>query len=350
MNSFEKRLVRKLSDEVPDLAQITPGLMIDVFCKGRRKGQLALGKTYDFYDLASLTKIIFTASCSMQHFAQFPRELKQPISEILPWWRGQTTPFQLLTHTAGLDWWQPYYKKLKGPMRHQQRWAALEKLLANAKSKRPESNGKAVYSDLDLWMLGAYLQARRQMPLLQLWQSVHDGMGLKNIFFNIDNKTKIAKSRFAPTEDCKWRKRVLQGEVHDENTWALGGVAPHAGLFGDLESVSDYALKLRSSFLGLPRAVLPRASVRAFTRRRLPRVQGDWGLCFMKPSKGKASCGRHFHATSFGHTGFTGTSIWFDPKQDLLVVVLSNRVHPTRDNQAFVQLRPRLHDWICELL
>src|ERR1035437_3715206 len=106
MNVFEKRLKNKINEQVIELSAITPGLVIDVYKGGRHKGLLRMGKTYSYYDLASLTKIIFTASASMRYFSGHPRELRQPVNRILPWWKAPTTPFDLLTHTAGLDWWR----------------------------------------------------------------------------------------------------------------------------------------------------------------------------------------------------------------------------------------------------
>ncbi|MGZ3723862.1 MAG: serine hydrolase, partial [Bdellovibrionales bacterium] len=144
--------------------------------------------------------------------------------------------------------------------------------------------------------------------------------------------------------------KVLQGEVHDDNTWALAGVAPHAGLFAPIEAVSDWGLKLRAAVLHDSKRFGDPKMVRRFVTRQIPPQVGDWGLCFMKPTKGAASCGRYFSPKSFGHTGFTGTSLWMDPIHDVLVVILSNRVHPTRDNKSFALLRPKLHDWIRELL
>jgi len=347
MNAFERKLQGRFR-EVEDLGAITPGVVVDVHQRGRRVGLLRVGKTYPFYDLASLTKILFTASRSMMHFSQHPLELHQSVGAVLPWWvRRSTTPYGLMTHAAGLEWWLPMYKKLRGPLQPEKRWAQMEKHLARVK---PQRRAKAVYSDIDLWMMGAYLHHRLQSPLLELWDDVAARLDLGELFFHPGNKPSLARARFAPTEDCPWRGRVLQGEVHDENCWALGGVAPHAGLFGDIESVSDWGLKLRRAHLGEFKGFGDPVMVRRFTGRRLPRSVGDWGLCFMKPSKPRASCGRHFSLRSFGHTGFTGTSLWFDPVQDLLVVILSNRVHPTRDNAQFAKLRPLIHDWVCESL
>jgi CubicO group peptidase (beta-lactamase class C family) len=138
--------------------------------------------------------------------------------------------------------------------------------------------------------------------------------------------------------------------VHDENTWALAGVAPHAGLFGTIDAVADWGLKLRAAVLNDSKRFGDPSMVRRFVKRQIPPRVGDWGLGFMKPSKGTASCGRYFSPQSFGHTGFTGTSLWMDPKNDVLVLIFSNRVHPTRKNSSFVGLRGSLHNWIVESL
>ncbi len=347
MNSYERKLHSRILERVPELAEITPGLVIEVHSKGRKRAHLRLGETYTYYDLASLTKILFTASSAIAYFSSQPAELRSPIRDYLPWWKHQTTPIDLLTHTAGLAWWKPYYKSLKGPMQPELRW---NQLLNKLKRVRPSPTTKAVYSDLDLWMLGAFLEGALGRPLLELWQDVQHRLKLGDVFFHPGNKPKFARKLYAPTEDCAWRKRVLQGEVHDENTWSLAGVAPHAGLFGSIEAVSDWGLKLRAAVLQNSTAFGDPQMVRHFVGRRISRARGDWGLGFMKPSVPKASCGRHFSRKSFGHTGFTGTSLWMDPVQDLLVVILSNRVYPTRANTRFQQLRAPLHDWICELL
>ena len=343
MNAFERRLSRRF--EAIDLSAATPGVVLEVHKRGRKVGRLELGKTYPYYDLASLTKILFTASVCMRQLTM--RDLDAPIAKVLPWWHRQTTPRQLLSHTAGLEWWIPMYKRLKGPLDPDARWAQMKRELRKVKPKKRKA---AVYSDIDLWMTGAYLEARLAKSLLELWQDNADELDLRNMFFHPGNKPRFARGKYAPTENSPWHGRVLQGEVHDENGWALGGVAPHTGLFGTLDSVSQWGLELRKAVRGESEKFGKTSMVKHFTGRRVPRSVGDWGLCFMKPSKGRASCGKYFSARSFGHTGFTGTSLWFDPVQDLLVVVLSNRVHPTRENQAFVKLRPQIHNWIVESL
>lgn len=348
MNAFEKRLAQRIREDVPDLSAITPGVVIEAWEKGRKKGRVRVGETYPYYDLASLTKIIFSGTAAMHYFSAHRADLKKSVRNVLPWFRHNVTPFQLMSHSAGLEWWLPVYKKLKGPMNPVLRWAQMERQLAKLKRRRTD---KAVYSDPDMWMLGAYLREAQGFELHDLWLETADRVGLKDLFFQPGNKRRYKKNLYAPTEKCPWRKTTLQGQVHDENCFALGGVSSHAGLFGTMDGVVNWGLKLRRAFyseewnsFGDPKMV------RLFTGRRIPRANGDWGLCFMKPSRPGASCGRYFSTQSFGHTGFTGTSFWFDPRRDLMVVILSNRVHPTRENKSFLKLRPQLHDFVVECL
>lgn len=359
MNRFEKKLSARF-DALEDLSAITPGVVVDVHLRGKRKGLVRAGDTYPYYDLASLTKIMFTASRAMMHFSAYPDELDWPVREVLAWWKPSATCRDLLSHSAGLEWWLPMYKKLRGPLKPEHRWAQMKKYLARVKPSSARAR-KAVYSDLDLWMTGAFLEARllgdsadpggtSHGSLLRLWGDVVEQLELEDVFFHPGNKPRFARSKYAPTENSPWHKKILRGEVHDENCWALGGVAPHAGLFGTVEAVSDWGLKLRAAYLGKFDGFGDVSMVRQFVDRRVPRSVGDWGLGFMKPSRPVSSCGRYFSVKSFGHTGFTGTSLWFDPVRDLLVVVLSNRVHPTRENNLFLGLRREIHDWVVESL
>lgn len=359
MNAFEKKLSSRIQSEVADLSEITPGVVIDVWERGRRRGLVRVGKTYKYYDLASLTKIIFTATAALHYFSDHRRELKRPVREKLDWFVFDATPFELLSHTAGLEWWLPIYKRVKGRMDPVLRWAQLERELAKLRLREEVEKGdevKAVYSDPDMWMIGAFLREAAGFELLDLWDETASRVGVKEIFFHPGNRPRFKRSLYAPTEKCPWRRKILRAEVHDENCWSLGGVSSHAGLFGTIEGVSQWGLGLRRAWLaGASRrsragAFADPDLVRYFTARRIPRSVGDWGLGFMKPSRPVASCGRYFSADSFGHTGFTGTSFWYDPKRDLMAVILSNRVHPTRANDKFIGLRRKLHDWIVESL
>jgi CubicO group peptidase (beta-lactamase class C family) len=153
---------------------------------------------------------------------------------------------------------------------------------------------------------------------------------------------------YAPTGRCTIRNYNLQGEVNDQNTYALGGVSSHAGLFGSVDDVSWFGLFIRSHLLKQAHTFFKNKTIETFTKRAIPESQGDWALGFMLPTPGLASSGIFFSRESIGHTGFTGTSIWYDPRQDLLVTILSNRVAFGVDHQGFKEFRPKIHDWIVE--
>lgn len=370
MTKFEKQLKDKIllaADN--DLAAITPGLCLQVVHKGRLKADLQLGQTYKYYDLASLTKVIFTVSATMQAYEQKKINLQQSLTEYLPWWPHRTvTPRQLLTHTGGLPWWAPFYKTLRrdsGLKKNsnsvlEKKREHLRKILMKTERvgeglKSPGGRKiKAVYSDIDFIMLGFVLEAVNECSLNNVWQNLNFLEKTPGLHFNLNNHPKYKRSIYAPTEKCPWRKKILQGEVHDDNTWSMGGLSSHAGLFGSIDDVTMYGHILRNAYLGASskaeKWLAKQATVQKFTRRAIRREQGDWALGFILPTRGAASCGRYFHATSFGHTGFTGTSIWYDPQQDLLVTILANRVHPTRENTRYVQFRPQIHNIICETL
>jgi CubicO group peptidase (beta-lactamase class C family) len=151
----------------------------------------------------------------------------------------------------------------------------------------------------------------------------------------------------APTERDPWRGRLLAGEVHDENCWALGGAAGHAGLFGTAAAVGDFARAMLHALKGLGSNVASRDTVRLFvTRAEIPGSRA-LGWDTMLPT---SSCGSKLSPTAFGHTGFTGTSLWIDPERDVYVTLLTNRVNPTRENNAIQQIRPALHDTVMEIL
>ena len=138
--------------------------------------------------------------------------------------------------------------------------------------------------------------------------------------------------------------------VHDENAWSIGGIAPHAGLFGGISDLESYGFLLRNIYLGRWNKLISAETLSLFAKRSLPKNCGDWGLGFMLPSLKGSSAGDLMSRKSIGHTGFTGTSFWMDLEKDLFVSLLSNRVHPTRDNKGFVRLRPMIHNWVVEYL
>jgi CubicO group peptidase (beta-lactamase class C family) len=205
------------------------------------------------------------------------------------------------------------------------------------------------YSDLGFILLGELLELLAGEGLDRLCERrLFAPLGLRQTFFvHLDDPLPLARlpeQAFAATEQCPWRNRLICGQVHDENAYLLRGVAGHAGLFSTLGEVQALARLLLGCLAG--HSPLLRAETLAAFIRRQELVPGSSrALGWDTPSTG-TTCGRYFSPRAFGHTGFTGTSIWIDPEDGRFVVLLSNRVHPTRDNPQFQELRPRLHDLV----
>lgn len=337
--------------------KFAPSIRLIAFSKGQKIAHLAIGKKYKYYDLASLTKIIFTVSTLMQLVDEKKIRLSDPIAKYLSWWPYKRMRIdEVLSHSAGLTWWAPFYKEwLKNKNFKKNNYLSREQvkriLLANPVDETPKANRKAIYSDLDIILIGFLIEEIYGKNLHEVWLNSKVKRAIPHLHFNEQNKPRFNRNLYAPTEKCPWRKKVLRGEVHDDNTWSFGGVSTHAGLFGRIEDAAEFGLLLRQTYRQKNGSALGKQkTLRQFTKRKIPSQRGDWALSFMLPSKGTASCGKHFSPISFGHTGFTGTSIWYDPVQDLLVVILSNRVHPSRKHNTFVKLRPLMHDSVVEAL
>ena len=345
LTDSESRLAQRIELAIPG---VTPGVSLQVYRGGDLLYDIRVGQTHPYYDLASLTKLIFTQQAMMAAFDQGKWDFATTVAEVLTDFPERGVRLQeLLTHTSGIEWWKPFYLSLDPALSWRQKRAWLYGELKKADFSR---TGKAVYSDLGFMLLGFVLEQMNARDLLEEWTAIKSSYyAHTTLDFHIDNRTDTAPDQFAPTEDCPWRKKILRGEVHDDNTLALGGISTHAGLFGSVDDVSAFGLQLRAQLLGVARQIR-QETAQLFARRAIPREAGDWASGYMLPSAQGASCGTHFSPDSIGHTGFTGTSIWYDPHADLLVSVLSNRVHYGRDNKAFIALRPVIHDWIVESL
>lgn len=347
LSALEQRLHKKISEALPVAA---PGCQLQVHSSGRKVCDLSVGQVYPYYDLASLTKIIFTVPVMMKLFEEGRWNLSTTVQQVLSWYPSSTVRISdLLMHTSGITWWKPYYESITQTISQdasvEERWKKVESLL---KEEAFESPGATVYSDLGFFSLGAVIQELEQKPMLDVWRQLSDRIysGLTSLTFHPNNLAPHAQKLYAPTERCPWRGKMLQGEVHDDNAWSFGGVGPHAGLFGSIDDVSWYGLFLRSQILGVAKTPFKLKTAKVFTARQKPMGEGDFALGFMLRSAVGASSGDYFGVNSVGHTGFTGTSIWFDPDADLLVVLLSNRVLFGRDHHEFKKLRPLIHNWV----
>jgi CubicO group peptidase (beta-lactamase class C family) len=287
------------------------------------------------FELASLTKVIATTSVTMRLVDRGRIALADSVRRWMPEWRGKdrdmVTLRAFLTHSAGLTPTLPFYRDHTGRQEFQHAICSLP--------LEYEPDTQSIYSDLGFILLAFILEDVAQESFETLVGDFLKPITGSPILFKPPS---TMRSSIAPTEFDAWRGRRLVGEVHDENGWALGGVAGHTGLFGTAEAVGDFArVMLRGIAEGDDRLARKETVQRFVTRA--PEVPGSRALGWdtMLPT---SSCGTKISPTSFGHTGFTGTSLWIDPERRLYVVFLTNRVNPTRENTKIQKVRPALHD------
>jgi len=288
------------------------------------------------YDLASLTKVVVTTTMAMILVDEGKLDINKPVSAFLPEFHGgakdKVTVWHLLTHSSGIDWWAPLYKELKGKDAYVRRILGMDLVY--------EPGTKSVYSDLGVILLGEILERVAGQDLESFARArVLGPLGMKDTTYRPGPEL---LPRIAPTENDPWRGHVLRGEVHDENAAALGGVAPHAGLFSTASDLARFAQMLLDGGVFEHQRIVSRETVERFTRRAgVP--NSSRALGWDTPSE-NSSAGSLFGPRSFGHTGFTGTSMWMDPDRNLFVILLTNRVHPTRENNAIREVRRAVAD------
>jgi beta-N-acetylhexosaminidase len=295
------------------------------------------------YDLASLTKVIATTTAAMILVDEERLSLDAKVQDYLPRFQGpgkdQVTVRHLLSHSSGIDWWAALYKEIPESEKNFRK-AFLDRVYAMELKSTPGTEMK--YSDLGIALLGEILERVSGRPLdAFVKERVFSPLGMK------DTGWRPAKSllpRIAPTEKDGWRGRTVHGEVHDENAFALGGVAPHAGLFGTAGDLARFAQMMLWKGVYANQRIVSRKTVEAFTRPLGLPPGSSRALGWDTKSPEGGSAGKLFSAGSFGHTGFTGTSIWIDPQRQLFLILLTNRVHPTRDNIQIREVRPALAD------
>lgn len=352
---------------------VFPGAVLYVRCQGQVAYHHGIGKmghaSFDrpvqpetIYDLASLTKPLATTTAILCLLQDGQLALEQPASRWLAEWQSSryqsTTIRQLLRHSAGLPAYRTYYETLSplgvSPGTEAERLQRVEHLL-HLIADEPmeyEPDHHSVYSDLGFMALGVLVERCVGWSLGEYCRRrVYEPMHVTPLFF-IDRSGQAVgdcgdMEDVAPTEDDPWRGYVVHKEVHDENAFAIGGVAGHAGLFGTASAVA----MLSGAWLQAARgqdSFFPAALVREFVGAK-PLAGSSWRLGWDSPSS-PSSSGAHFSPQSFGHLGYAGTSIWIDPVRELEVILLSNRVHPTRTNKQITTFRPLLHDVVVNVV
>ena len=358
-------------------ARAFPACSLAITLRGELIAHHALGNfTYDpasppvvpasIFDLASVTKTIATTTMAMILYERGLLDLEAPLTAIVPEFTGddprrrEVTLRMLLAHASGL----PAYKKLFLTAK------TREELLAAAFTSdlTADPGTRAEYSDIGFIILGVALERLADEPLDAFCQrEIFGPLGMSHTTFN---PPKTWKDKIIPTVDecgigeCgagapareplipsakpasgTFRGRIIQGEVQDENASVLGGVAAHAGLFAPAEDVAIFA----HAMLSRGRPFLRPTTIELFTRRVSAPADTSRALGWDTPS-GASQSGKYFGATSYGHLGYTGTSLWIDPDRQLSITLLTNRTWPDCQNQAIKQVRPAFHDAVIEAL
>ncbi len=302
------------------------------------------------YDLASLTKVVVTTTLVEKlvegDFAS-PLDLNAPVERYLPeWasgpqpeWRHRVTVMNLMTHTSGLPPFKEYWRTSTGKQ------DTLRRIFVEPLEYEPGT--KVVYSDLGIILMAEIIQRLTGKPLDQLANEYIFGpLGMKDSMYNPPKKL---WPEIAPTEiDDRFRHRLIQGEVHDENAYAIGGVSGHAGVFSTSPDLAAFCqMYLNGGVYAHDRIVKPSTIAEFILPQALAKNTRTIGWVAHSEN---GFAGHYFSVHSFGHTGFTGTSLWIDPDRQVFVVLLTNRVNPTRENMKIAQVRPAFHDAVMKAL
>lgn len=293
------------------------------------------------WDVASLTKVVGTTTALAQLVERGGVDIDAPVQRYVPNWTGagqdRVTVRHLLTHTSGLPSFRPYDRQTQNP-------DSLTKLLFGTTLERAAGDSM-IYSDIGAFMMGEVIERVSGEKLdVYLARHVFAPLKMKETMFN---PPAALHARVAPTEIDSLRGGLVRGKVHDERAYYLGGVAAHAGLFSSARDLSRFATMLLRGGTLDGALVLKSETIRRFTARA-DSARGNRALGWQK---GPAPwSGRLMSDRAFGHTGFTGTSIAVDPELDVYVILLSNRVNPTRDNPRIGQVRSRLADAVMTVV
>jgi serine-type D-Ala-D-Ala carboxypeptidase len=333
--------------------RVFPAASVAITHNGQLVGLKAFGRfTYEadsaettvatVFDLASLTKVVATTSMAMILYERGLLDLDLPVVAVVGEFAGEdprrdaVTLRMLLAHSSGL----PAYEKLF--LRAKTRDELLSAAFATPLTADP--GAKAVYSDVGFIILGVALERIAEESLDRFCQ--HEVFGPLAMTHTTFNPPPAWRASIPPTaNEQSFRRRIIQGEVQDENASVMGEVAPHAGVFASAEDLAIFAHAMLSG----GRPILRAETLAVFTRRESSPPGTSRALGWDTPSSPSQS-GKYFSANSFGHLGYTGTSLWIDPERQLSITLLTNRTWPDCSSQAIKQLRPKFHDAVGESL
>lgn len=331
-----------------------PGAVVLVWKDGQTIFEKAYGNfTYDLtspkvktntiYDLASLTKVVATTTAAMICYDRNLISLDDRVIKFIPEFgengKENITIKNLMIHNSGLPAWKKFYGR---DLKYDD---VINEIYSSQLEYKPGE--KTVYSDLGIITLGKIIEKVTGMTLdIFCRDEIFFPLKMNSTFFNPNDSV---KKFCAPTEtDNYWRMKTLQGEVHDETSAMLNGVAGHAGLF----STADDLAKLMSVLINKgkfeQKQFIKQSTIELFTKRYS--AESTRAIGWDTKSDSGSSAGKYFSKNSFGHTGYTGTSIWADPERKLFVVFLTNRVYPTRENTKIQKIRPQLHNAVIKCI
>lgn len=373
---FESAL-NEVSDCVEKAVQdgVFPGCVVLVGCRGSIVYHRAFGSKalkYDdgeepspmqadtVFDIASVTNVLVTTTLLMQLVEMGRLRLDDRVSRYIQgfgvYGKSPITVRQVLAHASGLAHWHPYFEELlkvnaavrRGIMTSRGAKEFVHNSINRAQLKY-EPGTRQLYSDLGFMLLGHLIEVLTGLKLDKAAQRyVFQPLGLKAtsyIDLTLIRRRGIHPVRdlIAPTEECPWRRRVLCGEVHDDNAWAMGGIAGHSGVFSTAADLHLFAAEMLKASLGRS-AFLKQETIRHFWNAgRTSPVEG-WRYGWDSPSKENGLSESRLSPGAVGQNGFTGCSIWLEPEQGLDIILLSNRIHPTRSNRKIRAFRPVLID------
>lgn len=329
-----------------------------IICYGKTKNEPSAIQINDksLFDLASLTKPLCTVLAILYLIENKIITWNTQINALF----GTKTPFflnniqitHLLSHSSGMKAYEPFYVNFQ-PVQDVEN---KKKILAAIFKEKPvlAAGKKCVYSDFGYILLGEIVERISGKKLNDFFVStIARPLGLEKylMFRPVDMHEISDNKEIAATQYCPWRKRLLQGEVDDEHCWLMNGVAGHAGLFGTIQGVLDITSYILNNWVGKEEHSSFLFST-SLLKKALTRQYSDQTWCrgFDTPSPKGSSGGSYISKKSVGHLGFTGTSFWIDPEKEMVIVLLTNRVYPTRNNEKIKKFRPLLHDMVFKAM
>ena len=297
------------------------------------------------YDLASVTKVISTTTAVMKLVDENKIKLEDKVAKYIPQFsqngKNEITIYNLLVHNSGLPGWRKFYEFCETPK------CVLDSIYSTPLIYK--TGDSTIYSDLGLITVGKIIEKISGTSLNKFVDSLFfKPLGMKNTMYNPPIEL---LNNIAPTEiDTHWQKTNLpvHGRVHDENAATLGGVSGHAGLFSTTEDLAKILYMLQNGGVYNGKKYLSSEVISRFTKRQSEKSSRAIGWDTKSPIK--SSAGKYFSTDSFTHTGFTGTMVLVDPKENTIVIFLTNRVYPNRANTRISEIRPKVHDYIFEAL